>query len=107
MRALAVTTAKRSIALPDIPTIAEAALPGYDTGLWYGLFAQKATPRETVMALNAQIRQVLGTREVRDSIGKQGAEAAASSPADLQALVLAEIDKWHKLIMSMGLNLEQ
>jgi tripartite-type tricarboxylate transporter receptor subunit TctC len=107
LAALAVTTAKRSAALPDLPTIAEAALPGYDTGLWYGLFAPKGTARETVMILNAQLKRLLGTHEVQESIARSGAQASASSPEELEALVVAEIAKWRGLAKTLDLKLSQ
>jgi tripartite-type tricarboxylate transporter receptor subunit TctC len=107
LRPLAVTAAKRSAALPDLPTMAEAALPGYETGLWYGLFAPKSIPRDTVLALNAAAKRVLSTPEARDSIRKQGGEALASSPEELQAVVVGEIAKWRKLTKTLGIKLEQ
>jgi tripartite-type tricarboxylate transporter receptor subunit TctC len=107
LAALAVTTATRSAALPDLPTIAEAALPGYDTGLWYGLFAPKGTARETVMILNAQLKRLLGTHDVQESIARSGAQASASSPEELEALVVAEIAKWRGLAKTLDLKLSQ
>lgn len=105
LRALAVTTAKRSIALPDLPTIAEAALPGYDTGLWYGLFAPKSTPREVVALLNGAVRRVLSSPEARESISKQGGEGMASSPEELKAVVLGELEKWRALTKKLEIKL--
>lgn len=105
LRPLAVTTVRRSVALPELPTIAEAALPGYDTGLWYGLFAPKSTPPEVLAVLNTAVRRVLGTPDVRESIGKQGGEAMASSPEELKAVVLGEIEKWKTLTTKLGIKL--
>lgn len=107
LRALAVTTATHSAALPALPTIAEAGLPGYNTGLWYGLFAPRGTPGEIVRKLNAELVRVLKTREARELIAKQGGEVVASSPQELEALVKSEIIKWGKVTKEFEIRAEQ
>ncbi|MGE0800340.1 MAG: tripartite tricarboxylate transporter substrate binding protein [Lautropia sp.] len=106
LRAFAVTTATRSNTLPDIPTMAEAALPGFDTGLWYGLFAPRSTPASIVGKLNQQLATELAKPQLKAQIAQQGGDVATGSPEELQALVAAEIRKWGALIKERGIRVE-
>lgn len=107
LRALAVTTSKRSSALPGLPTVAEAGLPGYNTGLWYGLFAPAGTPKEVVSKINAEVVKNLKRADMRERIAKQGGEVVASSPEELDALVKSEIVKWSKVAKQVGIRADQ
>jgi tripartite-type tricarboxylate transporter receptor subunit TctC len=107
VRALAVTTAHRSRALPDLPTVAESGLPGYDTGLWYALFAPRGTPDAIVHRLNVSLVDALKTPEMREQIAKQGGEVVGSSPEELAALVKSEMTKWGKVVNEFGIRAEQ
>jgi tripartite-type tricarboxylate transporter receptor subunit TctC len=98
LRALAVTTAKRSMALPQLPTIAEAALPGYDTGLWYGLFAPAGTPEAVINKLNAELSRILTSEGMRKQIEQQGGEVVAGPPDTLKRTVDQEMGKWAGVI---------
>ena len=104
LRALAVSTAKRSNTLPELPTVAEAGIPGYETGLWYGLFAPAGTPKEIVAKLNGEIIRRLEQPEMRERIGKLGGEVVASSPSELESLVKSEFSKWSKVTKQYGIR---
>ena len=106
LRALAVTSAKRTPALPDLPTVAEAGLNGYDASTWNGLFAPARTPAAIVAKLNADVLAILKTREMHERIGAQGAEPAGTSPEELAAIVKREVVKWAKVIREAGIQPE-
>jgi tripartite-type tricarboxylate transporter receptor subunit TctC len=98
LRALAVTSAKRSAVLPDLPTISEAALPGFESVAPYALFAPSGTPPEIIALLNREVNAVLLLPEVKDKLAEQGIEIAGGSPEALAAVVKSEIAKWAKVI---------
>ena len=98
LRALAVTSAKRSPVLPDLPTIAEAALPGFESVAPYALFAPTGTPADIIAFLNREVNAVLLLPEVRDKLAEQGIETAGSTPDALAATVKSEIAKWANVI---------
>ena len=104
IRALAVSTGKRSSAMPDLPTIAEAGVPGYEAGAWFGLLAPAGTPKPIVDKLNREITGILNTQEVRDGLLQRGAIASPSTPAELQAFVKSELDKWTPIIKAAGIK---
>jgi tripartite-type tricarboxylate transporter receptor subunit TctC len=106
VRALAVTTATRSVFEPDWPTMAEAGLPGYEHVLWAALFAPAGTPKEIVTRLNAEIQKALAMPDVRERIMAVGAEPGGSSPERLGALLKNEIEKYGKLIRAIGLRID-
>ena len=91
VRALAVTGARRSNAIPEVPTISEAGLRGYDVTTWQGLFAPAGTPREIIMKLNADVAKILVMQEVQELLHLQGFELAGGTPEELGALVKREI----------------
>jgi tripartite-type tricarboxylate transporter receptor subunit TctC len=107
VRALAVTTATRSKALTELPTVAESGLPGYDTGLWYALFAPRGTPDAVVRKLDGALVKLLKTDEMRDQIAKLGGEVVGSSPEQLEALVKSETSRWRKVVDEFGIRAEQ
>jgi len=106
VRALGVTGAKRSRLLPDLPTVAEAALPGYDASGWYGLVVPAATPKDVVARLNAEAVRVLRLPDVSELLSGQGAEPVGNSAAEFGAFMRAEIDKWAKLVKSAHMKPE-
>ena len=103
LKALAVTNTRRAKAFPDLPTIAEAGVPGFELVNWYGLFAPAGTPPAVVRAVHGYVSQDLNTLEVRDMFAKDGAEAVPSgSPAEFGNLLAKEIDIWRKFVKMPG-----
>ncbi len=106
LRAIAVSTTKRVNSMPDVPTAAESGLPGYDSGVWYGMLAPKGTPREIVARLNEEFRKVLADPGIRDFLTKSGVEPEGSSPEELGKYMRSEIDKWAKVIKTANIRLD-
>jgi tripartite-type tricarboxylate transporter receptor subunit TctC len=106
IRALAVSPAKRSTAAPDIPTIAEAGVPGYDSGAWFGLLAPAGTPRAIVEKLSVETARILKLPDVSKRISELGAEPVGSTPAQFTALIKDEIAKWAKVIKDANVELQ-
>jgi len=106
LRGLAVTSAKRSPAMPDLPTIAEAALPGYEAVQWYGVFATGGTPRDIVGKLSAAVVRAVRDRGVKERFAADGAGAVGNSPEEFTAIVHSDIAKWAKLIRDAGIKPE-
>jgi len=98
IRALAVTTAKRSGLVPDLPTIAEAGLPGFEANNWYGVLAPHGTPRPIIDRLNKEVVAVLNMPDVKEFLFKQGLDAAPSTPEEFGAYIRSEKAKWEKVI---------
>ncbi len=106
LRGLAVTSAKRTPAAPDFPTVAEAGLPGYEAVSWYGVLAPAGTPHEIVMRLNAGIVGALKLPDVRQLMLAQGAEPISESPGQFAAVIRAEIAKWGDVVRKSGAKAE-
>ena len=106
LRGLAVTGAKRSAIMPQLPTVSEAALPGYQAGTWYGVLAPSAVPREVIAKLNAEINKILASNEIRERLATQGAEPAGIDPEQFAALIKAELIKWEKVVKAANIKLE-
>jgi tripartite-type tricarboxylate transporter receptor subunit TctC len=106
LRALGVTTAQRSPGAPEIPTIAEAGLPGYESAQWYGLLAPAATPRDVLDKLHKEVTTVLLAPEHRELLGAEGGVVVAGSPDAFAALIKAETAKWIKVAQAAGLTPE-
>jgi tripartite-type tricarboxylate transporter receptor subunit TctC len=102
LRPLAVTTAQRSPALPDVPTIAEAGVPGYEATSWFGLLAPAGTPAPVVTKLNAAILKALADPDVKKKLLEQGAEPAGETPAQFAAFIASETVKWGKIVKQSG-----
>src|SRR3954468_16383684 len=96
VRALAISGAKRSAAMPDVPTMIEAGLPGFEATSWYCVVAPAGTPKPIIDRLNAVIVKALKTPEMRHRLPDNGAEVEPSTPAELARFVHAEIVKWSK-----------
>jgi tripartite-type tricarboxylate transporter receptor subunit TctC len=106
LRGLAVTTEKRSPAAPQIPTIAEAALPGYSVTTWHGLLAPAGTPREIVNRLSSETARALQNTDIRDRFAAQGVDPVSSTPEQFAAMMKSELDKWRKVIAASGTKLD-
>jgi tripartite-type tricarboxylate transporter receptor subunit TctC len=104
LRALAVTSAVRSSAAPDVPTVAESGLPGYEIVGWVGVLAPAATAKEIVGRLQADIAKALQLADVKEKFANLGAEAASSSPDQFAAFIQSEIAKWGKVIKDAGIE---
>ncbi|HYK15841.1 MAG TPA: tripartite tricarboxylate transporter substrate binding protein, partial [Burkholderiales bacterium] len=106
IRALAVSPARRSPALPDVPTVAEAGVPGYDSGAWFGLVAPANTPKDLVDKLSREIARILKLPDVSARLADLGAEAVGSTPEQFSAHIKAEIAKWAKVIRDANVELQ-
>jgi len=104
VRALATTGEKRSAVLPDVPTVSEAGVPGYEATIWLGLMAPKGTPPEIVGRLNAEIAKIIAKPAIREAWAKQGAVPMTLSPAAFDAYLRRDIEKWAKLIEQAGIK---
>ena len=106
LRALAVTTLKRSPSMPELPTFDESGVPGYDANSWMGVFAPARVPNAIVARLHAQIESIMKSAEMRDTMFVQGVEAAALGPQAFAASIRADVEKYSKLIKEAGIRLE-
>lgn len=106
LRALAVTSAKRSSAAPNLPTIAESGLPGYEVINWYGILAPAGTPKEIVARLNSEILKILNIADVKERLSVQGAETFGSTPQEFAAYIRKETEKWAKVVKYSGAHLD-
>jgi len=106
LRALAVTSAKRSEGLPEVPTIAESGLPGYDSTQWYGVLAPAGTSRGIVVHLHDEIVRGLRAPDVLQRLAADGAEPVGSSPEEFAAFIKSEIDKWARVASAAGIRAE-
>ena len=104
LRALAVGATKRSGAMPELPTVAEAGVPGYEMAAWFGVLAPAGTPRPVVTTLHREMANTLKQPEVRERFAKLGAEPVGSTPEDFDALIKSEIAKWGKVVKEAGLK---
>lgn len=106
LRGLAVTTAARSPATPDLPTVAEAGLKGYEAGTWYGLLVPVATPKDVVSRLPADSMKVLGMADAKQRLDAAGFEALGSTPEQFAAYIRSEVDKWGKVVRTAGVRVD-
>jgi len=106
LKLLAVSSPRRVAAIPDVPTIAESGLPGFETGSWQGVVAPPGTPREIVARLNAEIGRILATPEMRDKLGNQGADVRTNSPEEFAVFIRAEKDRWAKVVKDANVKVE-
>lgn len=106
LKALGVSTSKRSAAVPDLPTIAESGLPGYAATAWYGVLAPAGTPREIILKLNAEIVKSLRTEEMKKRIASDGGEVIGSTPEEFTAVMKTDIAKWAKVVQASGARVD-
>ena len=106
LRAIAVGGAKRSPAAPEIPTVAENGLPGFDVTDWQGLLAPAKTPAAVVDRLNRETIRILGERDVKERLAAAGLQVVTNTPTQFADFIRAEIDKWGKVIRSAGIKPE-
>ena len=106
LRALAVTTSKRIPQLPDVPTLQEAGVPGYEASVWLALLAPAATPRDIVTRLNSEIAKLMASAETKKAMYDAGVEVSLSSPEALGEYMVHEMDRWGKVVKDTGIKLE-
>ena len=106
LRALGVTSAKRVSSLPDVPTVAEGGVAGYEVVGWYGIVAPAGTPQPVVAKLQTEISAILHAPEMRDKLAADGAEAVGSKPEEFGAFLKSEIDKWGKVVKAAGIPMQ-
>jgi len=106
IRALAVSPAKRTTAAPDIPTVAEAGVPGYDSVAWFGLVAPSGTPKAVIDKLAAETQRILKLPDVHERIASLGAEVVGNSPEQFNAFIKSEMEKWAKVIREAHVELQ-
>ena len=107
VKAVGTTGEKRSAVLPNVPTMAEAGVPGYDAVIWLGIMAPKNTPREIVNRLSAEIAKITSRPEVRDAWAKQGALAMTMSPDEFARFMTSDIAKWERIVRISGAKADQ
>jgi tripartite-type tricarboxylate transporter receptor subunit TctC len=106
LKALAVTSRERAAALPDVPTMAEAGLPGFEASSWFGLLAPAGTPQPIIARLNGDVAKWLASPEAKDKLLAQGAIAAGGTPEDFARQIAAETAKWQKVVKDSGAKID-
>ncbi len=106
VKALAVTSAKRSSAAPEVPTVQQAGMQGFEADNWHALYAARGTPTPIVDKLNLELQRILSAPDVKEQLLNQGAEAWLSTPLETRNYLVAEIDKWSKVVKAAGLKAE-
>jgi len=106
LRALATTGAQRSPALPDLPTVAESGLPGYEASLWYGFVGPARMPPEIVQRLNTEIAAILAQPDTREKLASQGVDARSTTPDEFARILTADVARWAKVVQKLGLQAE-
>lgn len=106
LRAIAVSTTKRVNSMPDVPTVAESGVPGYDSGVWYAMLAPRGTPQNVIARLNEEFRKVLADPGIRDFLTKAGIDPAGSTPDELGKYMRSELAKWAKVVKAANIRLD-
>jgi tripartite-type tricarboxylate transporter receptor subunit TctC len=106
LRALGMSSAKRASFAPDIPTVAESGVPGYEVAVWFGLVAPAGTPREIVQKLNAEVLRILAMPDVRERFVSQGVEPVGSTPEQFGEHIKSQMAKWGKVVRDAGVKAE-
>jgi len=106
LRAVAVTSTKRAPALPDVPTIAESGVPGFEATSWFGILGPAGTPRDVVTKINAEANKALQSSEMKEKLLSQGAEAAGGSPEQFGDYIKSETVKWAKVVKESGAKVD-
>ena len=106
VRAITVASAKRSPALPNVPTVAEAGYPGFDADSWYGLLMPAGTPQQIVQRVNTEVNRLLALPDLRERIGAEGGEALGGTPERFTALLKADLEKWGNAVRQSGAKVD-
>ena len=106
LRVLAVTSARRWPTLPEVPTLAESGVPGYEMTLWTGLMAPAGTPQDIVTQLHRETVEVLAMPQVKEAIGRQGGEINTGGPAEFGALIKSDLAKWQRVVKQAGIKVD-
>ena len=106
LRAVAVSSAKRSRSLPDVPTVAERGFPGFEAGSWFGFFAPKGTPAEVITTLNKAVNDIVDAPAMQAALIKEGADPAGGTPQQFAAFVQREYEKWRVVVKESGATAE-
>jgi len=106
LRAVAVTSTTRAAALPDVPTVAESGLPGFESSSWFGILAPAGTPKDIIAKINTDVQKWLSTPEAKEKLLGQGAIAAGGSPDDFAKHIQAETAKWAKVVKESGAKVD-
>jgi tripartite-type tricarboxylate transporter receptor subunit TctC len=106
LRALAVTTAKRSTVLPELPTVSESGVPGYENSTWFGVLAPAGTPAAVLNKLNAELTRASQSSDIVDRLAPDGGEPVGSTPEQFGRLLALEITRWRKVVKDAGMKVE-
>ena len=106
LKALAVSSPKRSASWPDVPTVSEAGLPGYESQAWYGMVGPKGLPPAVLKKLNDEMAKAIRSKDLRESLAAQGGDPAASTPAEFGAFIKAEINRYAAVVRAAGITAE-
>jgi tripartite-type tricarboxylate transporter receptor subunit TctC len=106
VRAIAVASSKRSVDLPDVPTVAEAGVPGYQSDIFAGLMTPTGTPKDVVDKLNREVQKILAEADTKDKLAAQGIEVVQGGPDDLANMIKTDCALWSKLIKDLGVRLD-
>jgi len=106
VRALAVTSLQRSSLMPELPTVAESGIPGFEVIVWYGVFVPTGTSRTIIVRLNQEIRKMSGMQDVKDRLALQGAEVVSSTPEELAKRIRDDLLKWGKIVRASGARVD-
>lgn len=106
LKALAISTARRAPAMPDVPTMQEAGVDRYDTALWTGILAPSGTPNAVLLRLQSEIANIVRLPDVEEALAKQGAEPASSTPEQFSAFIKSELAKWAKVVKESGVRID-
>ncbi|HKU71309.1 MAG TPA: tripartite tricarboxylate transporter substrate-binding protein, partial [Burkholderiales bacterium] len=106
LRALAVTSSKRSAVAPDLPTMSEAGVPGYELIIWFGFLVPAGTPAQIVDRLNREVNAILGEKSVRDTLLPQGFDTIGGAPSDFTKYLQSEIARYMKIVKDAGIAQE-
>lgn len=106
LKALAMTGAKRSSVMPELPTISEAGIPGFDVSPWYGVLAPAKTPKPIISRLHTEFVKVLRTPEIQKAISKGDEEIVANTPEEFAAIIKKETAKWAKVVKDANIKIE-
>jgi len=106
LKALGVSSLKRIAQLPEVPTIAEAGVPGFEVNVWYGLLAPRGTPRKIIMKISEDVSRIVKTPEVRERFAALGADAEGTTPAEFSNYFRGDVAKWAKVVKATKLSSE-